>query len=84
MLVRHHGRQLELLLRSEDDAGSECVVVYWSNSLSCSSGITMWRPPCIAIDRERTTASASVRGTTPWAFTASWNHLTVSASSLSE
>ena len=43
----------------------ECVVVYWSNSLSCSNGITSWRSLCIAIDNDRTTASASLSGTTP-------------------
>ncbi len=62
----------------------EWVVVYWSNSLSCSSGITIWRPPCMAIESERTTASASVSGSRPPALTSSWTQRSVSASSLSE
>ena len=59
----------------------ECVVVYWSNSFNCSSGITIWRPPRMASASERTTASASVSGSTPRVFTSSWNQRTVSASS---
>ena len=33
----------------------ECVVVYWSNSLSWSSGMTIAWPPCIASESDRTT-----------------------------
>ena len=33
----------------------EWVVVYWSNSLSWSSGMTIACPPCMAIESERTT-----------------------------
>jgi len=32
------------------------VVVYWSNSLSCSSGTSPGMPPCIATDSDRTIA----------------------------
>src|SRR5450759_3297073 len=44
---------------------SECVVVYWSNSFSCRSGMTMSRSPCMATDSDRTTLSASSSGNSP-------------------
>ena len=44
------------------DTFIEWVVVYWSNSLSWSSGSTMACSACIAIESERTTASASTMG----------------------
>ena len=63
---------------------SECVVVYWSNSLSCSSGTITCRPPCIATASERTTASASASGIAPVVCTSCCIHWRVSTSSPKE
>ena len=62
---------------------SECVVVYSSNSRSERRGRSISWSPCIATASDRTTDSASSRGSSARATTCSCIHSTVATSSVS-
>ncbi|MNC90247.1 hypothetical protein D3C83_63240 [compost metagenome] len=56
--------------------------MYWSKSLSISSGSIISLSPCIATESDRTTASASSSGNPPFLRTSSCMYLMASTSSL--